>query len=229
VNEKLEPELLTRQPKWFKPVIKESIVAILVIGFIALWCLPYHTGHPKKSGTAEAINNAKQIGISLFGFEDQYGSYPSDSTTSIVATDYPNHGFDLSGTSSNNAFRQLLASGVEPSEQMFYAKIKKSKRPDGDISPGKALDKGEVGFSYISGLTSKDDPLTPIVLTPLIPGTTKFDPEPFKGKAIILRINQSALTYDIHKDGHVYDKDIDILSAKHPMWNGKVPDIRYPE
>lgn len=71
--------------------------------------------------------------------------------------------------------------------------------------------------------------LTPIVLTPLIPGTTKFDPEPFKGKAIKLRINQSALTYDIHKDGHVYDKDIDILSAKHPVWNGKAPDIRYPE
>jgi hypothetical protein len=36
-------------------------------------------------------------------------------------------------------------------------------------------------------------------------------------------------TYDIHKDGHVYDKGINLLSPKHPVWKGKPPDIRYPE
>jgi hypothetical protein len=97
------------------------------------------------------------------------------------------------------------------------------------VTPGEALKKGEVGFSYITGLSFKDDPLTPIVLTPLIPGTTKFDPKPFNGKAIVLHIDNSVRTYDINKDGHVYDKGIDILSAKHPIWKGKAPDIRYPE
>jgi hypothetical protein len=39
----------------------------------------------------------------------------------------------------------------------------------------------------------------------------------------------SVSTHKIHKDGHVYDKGIDILSPDHPIWNGVVPDIRYPE
>ena len=72
-------------------------------------------------------------------------------------------------------------------------------------------------------------PAHPLVLTPLIPGTTNFDPKPFDGKAIILHIDNSVRTYDIHKDGHVYDKGINLLSPKHPVWKGKSPDIRYPE
>jgi hypothetical protein len=102
-------------------------------------------------------------------------------------------------------------------------------KPDGVIFGGEALKKSEVGFSYISGLSSKDDPLTPLALTPLIPGTTKFDRKAFEGKAIILHVDNSVRTYDIRKDGHVYDKGINLLSAKHPVWKGKAPDILYPE
>ena len=122
-----------------------------------------------------------------------------------------------------------MAAGITESENIFFAKIKNTIEPDGDISPGQALKKGEVGFSYISGLSSTGNPKTPVVLTPLIPGTTKFDPEPFKGRATILHIDNTASIYDIHEDGHIYDKDGDILSPNHPFWNGKAPDIRYPE
>jgi hypothetical protein len=175
-----------------------------------------------------AVSDARQIGLSLTEFAKKHGSFPGDSTAAsfdgVMKTAY-----DFSGSSSNAAFRQLFASEITQSERMFYARISGVRKPDGVVTPGEALKKGEVAFSYISNLSSKDDPLTPIVLTPLIPGTTKFDPKPFNGKAIVLHIDNSVRTYDINKDGHVYDKGIDILSAKHPIWKGKAPDIRYPE
>lgn len=183
-------------------------------------------GHTKS----EAISNIKQIGLALFEFESDYGAYPNSETTKEITNAFPNHGHDLTGNSSNAIFRQFLAAGIAPSEEMFYAKTKSSRKPDGNISLGEALKKGEVGFAYISGLNAEDHPSTPLVLTPLIPGTTKFDPGPFDGKAIVLQIDQKVRTFTIHEDGHIYDKDgIDILSSKHPIWNGKALKIHYPE
>lgn len=64
----------------------------------------------------------------------------------------------------------------------------------------------------------------------MISGTTKFDPENFRGYAVVLRTDNSVRSYKIEKDGHIYDdKGIDLLSPKHPIWKGKKPDIRYPE
>ena len=182
-------------------------------------------GHDRSG----SISNAKQIGFALDMFNEEFIKYPSPSSASEVKEANPDEQLNLSGNSSNAIFRQFFATGITESEQIFYVKIKNAIRPDGNISPGEALKKGEVGFSYISGLSSKDNPLTPIVVTPLIPGTTKFDPKPFDGKAIVLHINNSVRTYDINKDGHIYDKDGDILSPNHPIWNGKTPTIHYPE
>ncbi len=207
-------------------------VGIILIASVALILLllpmfPQRTcrGHDR----IEALNNAKQLSIALFSFQEEFGSYPNESTVALVTESYPNHGYDLTGTSSNALFRQFMAAGIAESEQMFCAKIPGSVRPDGNIAPGEALKKGECNFAYISGLSSAGDPARPIVLAPVIPGTKKFDPKPFDGKAIILRTDNTAGTYDIDKDGHVYDKDGDILSPKNPIWNGKAPDIRYPE
>jgi hypothetical protein len=183
----------------------------------------------REANRDEAFRNVRSLSCALFSFAEEYGSYPNESTVALVDKNDPSHGYDLTGKSSNAALRQLMAAGVTNSETITYAKIKDSIETDGILSLGQALKKGEVGFSYICGLTSTNDPNTPIMLTPLVPGTTKFDPKPFKGKAVILCIDNTVHIYDIDKDGHVYDKGIDILSPKHPMWNGKAPDIRYPE
>jgi len=225
-----DPEILNRQPKWFKPVFYGAIVASVLFALVCLLLYPSFVGgrrgpHPGK----DEYNNARQIGLALFEFETEYGSFPNDSTAAAVKKDHPTHGLDLTGTSSNAAFRQLFAADMTSSERMFFAKIPASIRPDDLITPREALKKGEVGFSYISGLSSADGPLTPIVLTPLIPGTTKFDPKPFKGRAIVLFIDNSVRSFDIEDDGHIYDKGLDLLSPKHPVWKGKKPDIRYPE
>jgi hypothetical protein len=225
------PELLNRQPKWFKAVFYGAIVASVLFALICLLLYPrFARGHRRPYYQGEAYSNARQIGLALLEFETEYGAYPSAATVPLVSKSHPAHTFDLSGASSNAFFRQTFAVEITQSEHMFYARISGVRKPDGGVTPGEVLKKGEVAFSYISGLSSKDDPFTPIVLTPLIPGTTKFDPKHFKGKAIVLHIDNSVRTYDINKDGHIYDdKGINLLSPKNPIWKGKAPDIRYPE
>ncbi len=72
-------------------------------------------------GQTEQISNLRQIGLALLEFETEYGSYPSEATIGRVRQRNPDHGFDLSGESSNAIFRQLLAADITRSEQMFYA------------------------------------------------------------------------------------------------------------
>lgn len=219
------------KPNWAKRVAL-SIVAVGLLFFIAILILPMvvRPGCGRnRADQVEAVSNARQIGLALLEFDNEYGAYPSDATVALVLKSNQVHDFKLSDKSSNSLFRQLFAAHLTQSEAMFYAKVKNSRKPDGDIMPGKVLEKGEVGFVFISGLSSKEDPITPIVLSPMIPGTTKFDPETFRGYAVVLRTDNSVRSYKIEKDGHIYDNGIDLLSPKHPVWKGKKPDIRYPE
>ena len=228
-----DPALLNRQPKWFKKAFYGVIVAsvLFFIALIGLFFAPMILRGNRNADQAQATSNARQIALALLEFDADYGTYPSDATVAKVAISHPAHGHDLSGKSSNALFRQLIAVEYTQSEDIFYAKVKNSIRPDGVILPGEALKRREVGFAYISGLSSNDDPNTPIALAPMIPGTTKFDPEGFGGRenAVVLHIDGSVRPYKIQKDGRIYDKGIDLLSPKHPVWKGKKPDIRYPE
>ena len=222
------PELLNRQPKWFKPVFYGT-VTITILGLIlgAFIATNRVLTQRAMAETTETCSNARSFGLALLEFDNEYGSFPSDATVKAIK-EFPGSSLDLSGSSSNATFRQLIAAEVTQSEK-FFAPIPGATKPDFNIAPHEALKKGEVGFSYISGLSSKDDPATPLALTPLIPGTTTFDPKPFRGYAVVLHIDNSVRTYAIAKDGHVYDKGIALLSPKHPTWKGKTPDIRYPE
>jgi len=208
-----------------------GLAIFILLGLIAsffIWQDANMRRHGRGHDQTQAHSNARQIGLALSEFEIEYGEFPNETTAGSVGK---NSGItiDLTGTSSNALFRQIFAVEITQSESMFYAKIKDSIRPDGNISPGLLLEPGENGFSYITGFTSYDDPTTPIVLTPLIPGTTRFDPKPFDGKAVVLHIDNSVRSYKIEKDGHIYRDGINLLSSKHPIWKGKAPDIRYPE
>jgi len=201
-----------------------SVVFVILAALI----LPPFLRAQKLANQSITINNLRRIGLGLYEFEQKYGAFPNEETKFEFDKGYIKKIY-VGGKSSNALFRQLLTSSVAL-EEVFYAPIPTIQVPDGNITKGKAIEPGENGFSYITNLSSKDDPLTPIVLTPLIPGTTKFDPKPFDGKAIILHIDNSVRSYDIAKDGHIYDaKGINLLSPKHPIWKGKAPDIRYPE
>ena len=72
-------------------------------------------------------------------------------------------------------------------------------------------------------------PARPIAFVPVIPGTVRFDPKPFDGNAVFLRMDCSVTSLKIVKDGRACSGGIDILSPENPIWDGKAPDIRYPE
>lgn len=220
------------EPKKSKPFnYKRGIIILIASVAVILLVLPMFTGRTCRGyDQIRASNNAKQLALALYAFEDEYGSFPSESTVALVNEANPDHGYDLSGTSSNALFRQLFAAGITESEYLFHNHVQESVGPDGNIAPGEVLKKGEVNIAYISGLSSAGNPSCPIVLAPIIPGTKKLDFKTLKGQIIIAHIDNSAGIYTVKKDGRIYDKDgLDILSAKHPIWNGKTPDIRYPE
>jgi len=205
------------------------LVLAVVIASLAGLTQPKVIRSRKASDQTEATRNLRQIGIALCEFENDFGELPNDHTADLVTQACPEHGHNLSGTSSNALFRQLFAAEIILSEQMFYAEVPGTRKPDGDIDPGKLLEKGEVGFAYVAGLSSKGNPARPIAFAPVIPGTNRFDPEPFDGYAVFLRIDNSVSSVVIGKDGHCRIGGIDILSVENPIWDGKAPDIRYPE
>lgn len=223
------PEQSNREPKKSNSTIYWNISALIGFLIIAALSIPVTISSHKNPNRTQAISNAKQISLALFEFESKYGSYPNDSTAELVAKNHPKYGRHLTGNSSNALFRQLLATGIAQSEEIFYAKTRNSKRPDGNITPEEALNKGEVGFAYFSNQTIAGNPSRILLITPIIPGTTQFDPKPFDGRAIILKIDGSVGILKIDSNGHAILGGEDILSPKHPTWNGKVPTIHYPE
>ena len=183
----------------------------------------------KKADQTEAVNNARQIGLALFEFQEEFGQMPDAGTAEKVRQ---KSGTDLKlGTnSSNDFFRQLMASGIAQGEAMFYAKISGIHKPDGVFTGAKALEKGECGFTYLLGATKGCNPGRPIAMTPMIPDTDRFDPKPFEGKAVILRADNSVTSYPIViKTGHVMLNGQNLMEPANPIWESAPPITAWPE
>ena len=187
-------------------------------------------GHPGGGSRAEAISNIKQIGLALFEFEQDYGQYPNAGTMEAVRK--KTHTLLPLGTkTSNDYFRQLIAAECIDNEKCFFARIHENARePDNRMDGAHALEKGECGFSYIIGPDSSGKLSQPLLVTPLIPGTDRFDPKPFAGKAVIFWTDLSTTAEPIDKHGHVLDADgNNLLDPANPVWAGKPPHIAWPE
>ncbi len=197
---------------------------IFIIGiFISRALIPGHSPAPRR----EAISNVRQIGLQLFAFEKNYGRFPDASTIPTVQAKTSTT-LVLGNSSSNQLFRQLLATGTND-ERIFWAKTSTSRyRPD-NVLAEKTLVPGECSFTYIAGLTSTSHPDAPMLMTPVIPGTRKFDPKPFGGKAVVFFLDSSAYALPIDKNGDVILNGMNLFDPRQPFWNGKAPDIKYPE
>jgi type II secretory pathway pseudopilin PulG len=220
--------LVMRQPKRMNPVFRGCMVVTILLA-LAVLAAPLVIRSKKKAEQTEAVSNLRQMGIALQAFETEYGTFPDDNTKESIGKKHPGHGFNLSGKSSNALFRQLFAAKITESESIFYAEVKGTQRPDGNISPGEALKKGEVGFGYIAGVSKEGNPVRPVAFAPIIPGTDRFDPKPFEGMAVILRIDCSVTSVNIDPNGHVFVGGMNLLSPENPIWDGDKLDIRYPE
>lgn len=205
-------------------------MGFFVLGFAALAGLtaPVVLRQRKKADQTEAVNNARQIGLALFEFKTEYGSYPNDTTAKKVAETTGNP--TATGKSSNARFRQLIFSGITQSEMLFHAHIKDTHRPDNLFDGSHALQPGECGFAYIESPVDDDKIPRPIAMTPFEPGTDHFDSMPFAGKAVILWTDGSVKSLPIDKaSGKVMLDGKNLLDPTHPVWGGKPPVIEFPE
>lgn len=200
--------------------------AILVIAILAGLTAPLIIRSKKKAVQTEAISNARQIGLALFEFEAEYGSYPNELTSAAVAKTTESE--PVTGTSANAYFRQLVRSGISQSEIIFYSAAAGSRKPDNVIDGSSALEPGECGFGYISNLKPTAEAPQPIAMTPFIPGTDRFDAKPFAGKAVILWTDNSVHSMSINS-GEVMLDGQNLLDPAHPVWNGIPPVLALPE
>lgn len=183
----------------------ELLVVIVIIAALAGLTAPMVIRQRKKADQTEATNNARQIGIALFEFENSYGSFPDQTTAETVRTNTETK-LTLGTANSNDYFRQLIAAEVCQSEAMFYAKTSFTKKPDNVFSTAeKALEKGEVGFGYImdtnKAFSTAGNPARPIVAAPLLfPfATGQFDTDVYDFKAVVLRIDNSVQSISVLK------------------------------
>ncbi|MFC7337630.1 hypothetical protein ACFQY0_10615 [Haloferula chungangensis] len=179
---------VSREAPAFRWTVSMVGAVILLIGGLVLW--PMILRQRKAVDRTRAIGNCKQIGLALLEFEQEFGAFPNEKTAELVrrSTKTP---LDLPGRSTNAAFRQLVAFGIGAEAIYYCVHPEMDKKPDGDISPGKAIEAGETGYSYIAGFDTKAKPGIPLVLAPMRIGTEAFWEEPYGGKAVLLRADNS--------------------------------------
>lgn len=176
---------------------------------------------------AEALIHLEILGPALQRFSEKYGRYPDETTASLVKarTETP---IDLGGSTSNRLFRQLLVDDLH-NEKPFFAQFGGSCKQDDIFSlDDRALSPGECGFSYLTGEDSANwGPRAVLVVTPFLPSSTRFDPRPFGGKAVVLFKDNSTATLKIQRDGQVLSPltGKSILNPLDPCWNGHPPVI----
>ena len=192
----------------------ELLVVIVIIAALAGLTAPMVIRQRKKADQTEAVSNARQVGLAMFEFETEYGSYPDPSLGATINT---NIGGTLVApttiTTSNDAFTQLIASGIAASEQMFYCKtLYSTQKPDNVYTlAADTLKKGDVGFGYIMNTGSKAFSsagnsgrvliAAPLKYTAGAFVTGQFDKDAYDSKAIVLKYDNSASSIAINQAG----------------------------
>ncbi len=203
--------------------LKYKIAALLLL------TAPMTIRSRKKSDQTEAVSNARQMGLALFEFQNEYGAYPNADTVAAVRN-ATGTTLSLGTKTSNDFFRQLIGGNFTQSEKMFYApKIPGVRKPDEDIIGVEAVKKGECGFAYLLGAKVTDNPKRPLAAAPMIPGTDRFDPKAYEGKAVVLGMDNSVTSFNIDKDGHIQIEGKLFMDPSNPIWDGHPPLIVWPE
>ncbi len=162
----------------------ELLVVIAIIAALAAMATPVIMKQNKKAAMTEATSNAKQIFYLLVEFDQDYGEFPGDDTAVDELSGY-------SGSNSNDYLAQLIEGGYTKSEEIFYAKggASNNKKPDNVITnKTDQLKKGECGFAYVKGMSTSDNSGRPVLFAPY-DASQKFKPDPYDGKAVVLRID----------------------------------------
>lgn len=217
----------------------ELLVVITIIASLAGIATPQVFKQLRKADMAVATSNAKQIGMSMFEFCNEYGTFPSEATAATLTANFPGAAVTGGTTNANDYFRQLFHAGIVQSEEIFFAKTTGSIKPDGNASTTQeALKPGEVGFGYIynstSPLSTSYNPSLTIAATPFAAtgSATQFDTIPFDKKAVLLRIDNSVSqqTIAVTGSGTVGNVNVggkDVLTDP-DLWTSGTPSVAKP-
>ena len=122
--------------------------AFVLIAAVAFYSLR----QAKQADRIHALSNLRHISHKLLEFESQYGRSPDDSTlTPVKAQDET--GLKLGTKTSNDYFRQLLATTGSGGERIYFANILRRSFYPNDLVGPRALERDECSFSYIPGLS----------------------------------------------------------------------------
>lgn len=213
----------------------ELLVVIVIIAALAGLTAPMVIRQRKKADQTEAVSNARQIGLALIEFESEYGSFPDDTTATAVAKATGKTA--VTGSNSNDRFRQLFSAGMTQSEAMFYAKSAYTVKPDGLITTdADILKAGECGFGILmkdqtAGLSSAGSPGRPICATPFdIAMNGNFDLGYYDGKAVVLKMDNSVSSLTISTTSKKPQLNGQDLLANTPaaIWD-VIPVFAYPK
>lgn len=187
----------------------ELLVVIAIIAALAGLATPAILRAKKSADLTEATNNLRNLGVFLFAFEDEFGTFPSQDIYQDNQNRFKNAS---SGDSSNDLLGLLIAGNFTTSEEIFYAKggARSSKKPDNVVnSPAKVLESGECGFGYVmlsgnEAMSTSDNGGRPLLVAPLEPNSGGNDPNfnenPYNGRAVYLRIDQSVKQGSVDQD-----------------------------
>jgi len=186
----------------------------------------YLLNQRKKADMTMAVGNGKQLFLLMVEFDQDFGSFPNDETA--------NENDELKaykGKHSNDYLGQFLAGGYVMTEEIFYAKggAPTNKKPDNNFgTKAKTLAAGECGFAYYKGFSTSDNSGKPLLLAPMTGKGFKFDPKPYNGKAIVLRIDGSVQALEIDKNGDAIMKNGKKLfqGGEGTIWGAKGPDAK---
>lgn len=218
----------------------ELLITLVIMAALAAISAPVILKQRKAADRTQAIGHLKQIGAMLLEFDAEYGRFPDDETAREVKR-ATRTSFTLTGQFSNDYFRQMLVGPGGRSETLFWCKTPQSpERPDNNFAtPEKALEAGEVGYSYImasatQGQSASGEPSLPVVISPSFRfrADWTFDPEPFEGKAVVLRLDNSATALPIHTgedEETVSSQEEQGEAAEETQWSkGMTPVLRAP-
>lgn len=198
-----------KRKHWYRKgfTLVELLVVIAIIVALAGLSVPAILRQKKKADMVQATNNAKQIYMLLVDFDQDYGSFPDSTTATQVqntsGTQPP------AGNDANALLAQLIIGGFVQSEEIFFTKTPYTKKPDNVTTGQKVLEAGECGFGYVmmnnnAAMSTASNAGRCVLLTPLLNAAAQeqFDPDPFDGKAVVLRIDGSAKAETISKAGN---------------------------
>jgi prepilin-type N-terminal cleavage/methylation domain-containing protein len=219
----------------------ELLVVIAIIAALAGLATPAILRAKKSADLTEATNNLRNLGIFMFAFEDEFGTFPSEE----IYSDNQNRFKNASGGSDANALLGLLlAGGFTNSEEVFYAKggASVNKKPDNVInSPAKILEAGECGFGYVminqsEAMSTSDNGGRPLLVAPLERNSggsnPQFNDNPYNGRGVYLRIDQSV------KQNQIDETDKTILlpgnlhlfeTGEDTVWDQDNPFVQAPK